>query len=150
MPIFDWLKILHLAAFVVGLGAAASKFVLVASQRRHADAKRVQLSEELALLLTKKLESPALLIAWLLGLALTMVKGTYWTMGWLHAKMTVTLLMLGLSHMSAASLRKIARLRSEAAAVDKLEAAKSRLTAYGIILAALALATFFLVIFQPF
>jgi hypothetical protein len=107
----------------------------------------VQVSEELALLITKKLESPALLIAWLLGLVLTMVKGTYWTMGWLHAKMAITIIMLGLSHMSAASLRKIGRLRSEAASVDKIDAAKSRLNVFGIILGALALVTFYLVKF---
>jgi len=150
MPIFEWMKILHLTAFVVGLGAAVTKLIIVSSQRRNSDAKRVQFSEELALLITKRLESPALLIAWILGFVLTLIKGTYWSMPWLHAKMTITLLMLGLSHMSAASLRKIGKLRSETAPADKIEAAKSRLNAFGIALGVLALVTFYLVIFQPF
>lgn len=150
MPIFDWLKVLHLSAFVLGLGAAAAKFIVLSSQRRIKDAKRVQVSEELALLINRKLESRALEIAWVLGLILTILKGDYWSQGWLHAKMTITILMLGLSHMSAASLRKIGTFRAESAPLGKIEAAKSRLNIFGIVMGVLALVTFYLVILQPF
>jgi len=150
MPIFDWLKVLHISAFVLGLGAAATKFIIISSQRRIEDAKRVQVSEELALLITQKLESRFLEIAWVLGLILTLIKGEYWSQGWLHAKMTITILMIGLSRMSAASLRKIGRFRAESAAVEKIEAAKSRLHIFGIVMGVLALASFYLVVLQPF
>ena len=150
MPIFDWLKALHLSAFVLGLGAAATKFILISSQRRSEDAKRVQVSEELALLINKKLESRFLEVAWVLGLILTILKSEYWSQGWLHAKLTITILMIGLSHMSAASLRKIGNLRAESAAAEKIDAAKSRLNIFGIVMGVLALATFYLVILQPF
>jgi len=150
MPIFDWLKVLHISAFVLGLGAAATKFIIISSQRRSEDSKRVQVSEELALLINRKLESRFLEIAWVLGLILAIIKGEYWSQGWLHAKMAITILMLGLSHMSAASLRKISRFRAESAAVEKIEAAKSRLNVFGIAMGVLALATFYLAVLQPF
>jgi uncharacterized membrane protein len=144
MPIFDWLKILHISAFVLGLGAAATKFILVCS---HGSSNA---SEELALHITKKLESRALEIAWLLGLILTFLKGEYWSQGWLHAKIVITFLMVGLSHMSAASLRRIGKLRAEAAAAEKIDAAKTPLIVFGIGMGVLALVTFYLVIFQSF
>ena len=150
MPIFDWLKILHISAFVLGLGAAATKFIIISSQRRSEDARRVQVSEELALLITQKLESRFLEIAWVLGLILTIIKGEYWSQSWLHAKMTITILMIGLSRMSAASLRKIGKFRTESAPVEKIDAAKSRLNVFGIVMGVLALVAFYLVILQPF
>jgi uncharacterized membrane protein len=149
MAFFYWLKILHLAAFVIGLGSAVAKYIVIGSQRRSQDLLRVSISEEFALSITKRLESPALLIAWLLGLVLTMLKSGYFSETWLHTKMGVTILMLGLSHMSAASLRKIGKLRAESPSSERIEAAKSRLNIYGVILGLLAFVTFYLVIFQP-
>ncbi len=150
MPIFDWLKILHISAFVLGLGAVAARFIVLSSQRSSGDEKRVQVSEELALLITQKLESRFLEIAWVLGLVLTLLKGEYWSQGWLHAKLTITILLIGLSRMSAASLRKIGKLRAETAATEKIDAAKSRLNIFGIVMGVLGFVTFYLVILQPF
>jgi uncharacterized membrane protein len=150
MPIFDWIKVLHISAFVLGLGASATKFIILSSQRRSEDARRVQVSEELALLITQKLESRFLEIAWVLGLVLTLLKGEYWSQGWLHAKLAITILMIGLSRMSAASLRKIGKCRTEPAPAEKIDAVKSRLNVFGIVMGVLALATFYLVILQPF
>jgi len=153
-PIFDWLKLFHIYAVVLAIGAAVAKFMLAWTQRRGTDAKRIQLSEEFALLLTKRLEAPALLTAWIVGLILAIAKGSdvegYWRQGWLHSKILITTLMLGLSHMSAAVLRRMGRLRASAAPSEQIDAAKARLAVFGFAMMLLAFITFYLVIFQPF
>ena len=149
-PIADWLKIFHIFAFALGLGSAAAKYVMVLSQRYNVDGQRAQASEELALHLTKKLESRALGVAWLLGLLMTLINGNYWTSPWLHAKMAITIVMIGVSHMSAVVLRRIAKARANAESDDRIQAGKTRLAIFALAMALLSFITFYLVIFRPF
>jgi len=150
----DWIKLFHLYVVVLAIGAAAAKYMLLRSQRRSMDSRRVQASEEFALLLTRRMEAPLLLIAWILGFILAFAKSGdmegYWKQGWLHTKILITTLMLGLSHMSAVVLRRLGKLRSASAAEAQIAAANSRLMIFGVTMMLLTFITFYLVIFQRF
>jgi uncharacterized membrane protein len=150
----DWIKLFHLYVVVLAIGAASAKYMLLRSQRRAKDPRRAQAGEEIALLLTKRMEAPLLLSAWILGFILAFAKAGdmegYWKQGWLHTKILITTLMLGLSHMSAAVLRRLGKLRAASAAEAQIAAAQSRLGMFGVTMMLLTFVAFYLVIFQRF
>lgn len=146
----NWLKVFHLYAVIVALGSAAARLLLAWHYRRGTNLQQTQMSEEFTLFMSRRLEMPALTLAVILGLSIAIVHGGYWKQGWLHAKIAIAIILLGLSHMGAAALRRLGKLRAASGAEDQITAMRSRLLVFGIAMALLTIIIIYLVTVKPF
>lgn len=105
---YEWLRALHIIsiiAWMAGLLYLPRLFVY------HVDAKK-QVSEQLKIMerrLYKFIMNPAMIASWVFGLLMLyanpyMMQGA----GWMHAKLTLVVLMTGAHHMQGAWMKKFA------------------------------------------
>lgn len=102
-----WIKSLHLIAVIswmAGLLYMPRLFVY------HADADNgSELSETLKIMerkLIRIIMNPAMIVTWVLGLLMIYANTGLMSQGWMHAKLTLVILMTGFHHFLSASRKK--------------------------------------------
>ena len=105
---YEWLRALHIIAIIAwmaGLLYLPRLFVY------HADAKK-QVSEQLKIMerrLYQFIMQPAMIVSWVLGLLMLYANpGMLEGQGWMHAKLTLVILMTGAHHVQGAWMKKFA------------------------------------------
>lgn len=97
-----WLKALHLTAVVTWIGGMLMVAIMLSASglRRHLDLlERVRTWDQ-------RVTTPAMLLAWILGLALALM-GHWFPQGWLLVKLVFVLSLSGLHGMLAGRLRRM-------------------------------------------
>ena len=142
------LKIVHSLFVLAGVGGAAAQLFLLRRFRAATPAEQ-DASEKMALALTRYLEFYGLALAFVSGLALGILTQAFGTGGWLHAKSTLVLVLLGLSHVDLRHLKRMIALRAEGkiAEVDQVKSSHLMFGSFNLVLALLAIA---LVVIKPF
>ena len=144
-------KTVHLLMVAVGVGAIIAELLLIVKFRRTESNVDRRASENMALFISKRIEFPALAIALLTGFVmLTMVEARPWlSMGFMHAKILLAVLLVGLTHVGMSSLRKM---NAAAAAQDEVAVsnAKKRFLMFSGISAVFVVIIFFFIVAKPF
>ena len=97
-----WLKALHVAAAITFVGGVLGAAVfLAAAQPGHAETARAIHRWD------RTVTTPAMLLAWALGLALAL-RGGWFHGGWLFAKLAFVIALSGLHGVQSAKLRRLA------------------------------------------
>lgn len=126
--------LVHLVSFAayVGAGFAQTSFLKASSGDALAPAIRAEY-ERLAASIVTKIELPAIFGAILSGVGFLGANPAYLKQPWLHAKLTVVLLLAVLSHLEMFNARRIVRAREEAAAgaEEAIAARKKRHAIFG-------------------
>ncbi len=133
------LKYIHLLTVIAAVGSMFVHY-LVHLKRKNGDAA----ADDMALYIATKIEFRALLLAFLTGLVIVFHKTAWFHGGFLHAKITLVLLLFGPAHMIAAREKKIAAGEGERA--EHL----GKIQTFFMIEFALVLAIIYLIIFKPF
>jgi putative membrane protein len=145
MAVINWLKVLHLLSVMVAVtGAMVQLFIL--SKYRRAGAAEAEASEKMALAIFRALAFPGTLVAFVLGLALAGVMGKF-AEPWIHAKMTLVLIWIGLVHMQLRGMKRMVALRAagDKAALEKTKSVQLNISR-GV--SVLVLVIFYLAVFQ--
>ena len=148
--LFLSLKLLHIFFICLAVGAFLVQYVIVARYMRSEDTALRRASESIALTSAQILEQPGLIIALLSGLALSFVNTGYWSAGgFLHAKTLFVVILLGLSHMAKARLKKI---KTAAEQVDEVgvNTHKKKVLLFYKIQLIVVLIIMVLILFKPF
>ncbi|HSG88742.1 MAG TPA: CopD family protein [Pseudomonadales bacterium] len=100
-------KALHILAVVLWLGTA---LFIAALLPRISDLHGESRQRWLATLrkIAKRLETPAMILTWVLGIAL-MLWGGWASAAWMHAKLTLVLVLTGLHGIQAGRFKKLAK-----------------------------------------
>ncbi len=113
MDLYLWIKALHVVAVISWM---AAMLYLPRLFVYHAVATpRSEVSETFKVMerrLLKAIMTPAMIVAWLAGLALVW-KGGWTTAGWLHAKLALVIVLSGAHGYLAACVRSFAEDRNE-------------------------------------
>jgi len=107
--LYLWIKALHIVAVVcwfAGLFYLPRLFVYHASTTDDAGQARFCLMEKK---LYRAIMLPSMLATLLLGLWLLHMNPAWLKMGWLHAKLTLVLLLIGYHHWCGAQIKRFAR-----------------------------------------
>ena len=142
------LKTVHLLFVVVGVGGAVAQLFLLLKYRRATHAETAA-SENMALTLTKFVEFYGLVLAFVTGLILALMTGAFGTGGYLHAKTTLVVVMLGFSHVELRNLKRMVALRAEGKAAEADQVKQNHLT-LGAFSLLMVVVIVFLVINKPF
>lgn len=107
--IYLWIKSFHIVAVIVWIGGMLVSAVLLAALRSVAPLliAEVQQAIDAARRWDARVTAPAMLLTWILGLALA-VTGGWFPSRWLFAKLALVLLLSGLHGVLAGSLRRSA------------------------------------------
>jgi putative membrane protein len=144
--------VFHLLGMATFLGAAVVQQAIMKRSARPdlAPAVRDDL-ERLAATVARKIEAPALLIQMALGVYLLVTNMAYMKMPWMHVKLTLVVLIFGLSHACSANARKIVKARAERGdgAADEIVARKARHGTLGAIVVTLAIVVVALAELKP-
>lgn len=141
--IFSLFKYIHLLAVSAGVGATLSQLYLAKQNTATGDNG----STTTALGIARNVEFPAFLVAFIFGLAMAMVNPEYFKLGYIHVKILLAVLLIGVTHMQIATLRRMAAAEGDASVPAPLQKRRTRIVATGLVL---ILAIFFLIIFKPF
>ena len=143
------LKFVHILAVAIGVGALMAEYVLLLAHKRSEESELRRASEKMAFAVVKKVASPALLLAFVLGIGVAMTNMAYFKLGHMHVKMLLALFLVGLPHLEGANLRKMIA-AAEAKDEVQINALKKRHSVYMTIGSVLILAVFSLIVFKPF
>jgi putative membrane protein len=107
--LYLWLKALHIIAVISWMAAL---LYLPRLFVYHADAKAGSEASETFKTMERKLltfiANPASIATWVFGLWLAAEMGA-WSQGWLHAKLTLVVLLTGYHHFCMATVKRFAR-----------------------------------------
>lgn len=145
--ITNLLKILHLLFIFMGVGGALSQFFLV-RRFRQAHPSDAEASEKMAVVLARILEVYGLLFALITGVLLA-IKMDAFRNGYLHVKILLVLIVVGLSHMELVNLKRMVALRADGKAAEATQLKQKHLMLTSLSLV-LVVAITFLVVFKPF
>lgn len=146
---FNLTKFVHLLSIIVGVGAIMAQLLLITAHRRSADNEVRRASEAMSLFIARRLEFPGLTLAFLSGLALFFINPIYMKSGFMHTKILLAIILIGLTHMGMGRLKKMAAAADEQDEVRISILKKGHLT-FMWIAAGLATLIFILIIFKPF
>jgi uncharacterized membrane protein len=130
------LLLLHLVGFAAYLGAGFSQQTFMKKSMVAGVAAAVRDEyERLAATIVTTIEVPAMGVQIITGIAFIVMSAGWLQMGWLHAKLTCVVLLLGLSHAEMFNARKIVRARAGAGSTDaaneEIAGRKKRHVLYG-------------------
>jgi uncharacterized membrane protein len=120
---------LHLLGFAGYIGAAFAQARFMGASKRASMAVQMRDTyEALSASIITRIELPAIFLSFLSGLVLLYERPFWLRNPWLHAKLTVVVVLLVLTHFEMFNARKIARARNSSgdAAATELAARKSR------------------------
>lgn len=141
------LKSLHLLCIIAGAGGALGQYLLV-RRFRQAHTTDAEASEKMALILTRFLEVYGLLLAFVTGLILAFLTNAF-AAGYLHVKIALVLVVIGLSHMELKNLKAMVALRAQGKSAEAAQLKQRHLFVTALALASLVVIVL-LVIFKPF
>lgn len=121
--------LLHLVGFVVFVGGALGQRLLLArSSAAGLAATTRDTLEQLASFAASKIELPGILAQVLSGVALIALAPGFLKLHWIHAKLTVVLVLLVTAHLDSINAKRIVRARAAKgeAAEDEIAARKKR------------------------
>lgn len=108
--LYLWLKALHIVAIVcwfAGLFYLPRLFVYHAMSEDQASRERFQVMERK---LYRGIMMPSMIATLLFGIGMIVMNpGLFATGGWLHAKLTLVIVLIGYHHMCGAQLKRFAR-----------------------------------------
>ncbi len=142
------LKIVHILFVIAGVGGAMTQLFLL-RKFRSASVVEQEASEKMALAVTRYVEFYGLVTALLTGLILAIFTNAFSTGSWLHAKSTLVVVLVGLSHLDLRNLKRMIALRAEGKAAEANQVKNSHLLFGGFNLL-LAMLTIVLVVMKPF
>lgn len=139
------LKLLHLLVVVLAVGGAIAQLFILSKYRR-ASVAEVEASEKVALAIFRAFVFPGTLVAFVLGLVLAGVTGRF-AEPWIHAKLTLVLIWIGLVHMQLRGMKRMAALRAagDNAALEKTKSVQLNISRA---VSVLLLVIFYLAVFQ--
>ena len=144
----DLVKTIHLFCIFAGIGGAISQ-ALILQKHRNADAREAEASEKMALVITKFAEFYGLVLAFVTGMILAVITNAFSHGGYLHAKTTLVIVLIGLSHVDLRNLKRMVALRGEGktAEANQLKQTHLILSKFSLLI---AIAIVILVVFKPF
>jgi len=106
--LYDWLKAFHVIAVIAW---TAGMLYLPRLFVYHAEAPKGSIQSETFKIMERRLLkaiiNPAMIVTWVLGLALAW-QGNWWSAGWLHGKLALVLILSGLHGVYARRLKEFA------------------------------------------
>lgn len=105
-----WMKALHVAAMIVFIGGVL--FVAYFLRLAIHQLQDVQIMSLEVQRWSRKVTTPAMLLAWVLGIQLVM-SGGWSSSGWLWAKVVLVIALSGIHGMQAGSVRKLSHGKNE-------------------------------------
>ena len=146
----DIVKTIHVVFVCAGVGGFLAQMILLHRFKgENVPAAEAAASETMALALTRFVEFYGLLLALITGFGLAFMIGAFKGAGYLHAKIVLVLVLVGLSHFELRNLKRMVALRAEGkiAEVNQLKQTHLSLGMFTLLLVA---AVVFLVINKPF
>ncbi|MFQ5629123.1 MAG: CopD family protein [bacterium] len=145
----SWIKFLHVLAVAIGVGALVAEYILLITFRRSEDTLQRRASENMAYTIVKNIATHALLLAFIFGMGMIVLNTAYLKFGHIHVKMLLAVILVGMSHVEKANLRKML---SAAEAKDEvtINTLKKRHTVFISLGSVLIVAIFYLIILKPF
>lgn len=100
-----WLRIIHIVGVMLWIGGALSVALVAAAAEGEAKRSLATVSRQVAL----KVATPGMILAWIGGLVMFGLSlDGYLTQGWMHAKITIGLVVAALTGVLTGRLRKAA------------------------------------------
>ena len=157
--LLDMVKTIHLLCVFTGVGGfITATIILMKNKGENVAAADVQASEQMALQITRYVEFYGLVLALITGFGLAFLSDTlgspvgeasrgFLKAGYIHIKIVLVLVLIGLSHFSLRSLKRVVALRTEGktAEADQLKQTHLSLGNFSLVL---IIAIVFLVINQ--
>lgn len=146
----DIVKTVHVIFVCAGVGGFLAQMILLQRFKgENVPAQDAAASENMALALTRYVEFYGLLLALISGFGLAFLIGAFKGAGYLHAKIVLVLVLVGLSHFELRNLKRMVALRAEGktAELNQLKQTHLSLGMFNLLLVA---AVIFLVIDKPF
>jgi uncharacterized membrane protein len=145
--------ILHLVSFASFLGAAFAQTQFLKASARSGLAPAIRDEyERLCAFINKSIEIPALYGLWATGLLMAMMSPEFLHAHWLHAKMTLAFLLVGLAHVEKKNARRVVEARAakgDAAAIE-IAGLGAKHGVFALIGTAMVLCVLVLVVLKPF
>ena len=145
--ITNLLKVLHLFFIIMGVGGALGQFLLV-RRFRQAHPSDAEASEKMAVVLARFLEVYGLLFALITGVLLAFKMDAFRN-GYLHVKILLVLIVVGLSHMELSNLKRMVALRAAGKSSEEGQLKQKHLMFTSVSLLLIVVITW-LVVFKPF